>query len=213
MIVAGFLMLLVVAPLAVFWGDSRIVAGLACLVAAVALWRAAVLRERERMRAPRPHGAADVIKHLSTWVAQRRRDPIVSQAARDRGAEYAQGVQDGAYATLDEVLDRLGELLRMLPPTEPRGRRGRRRGARGAGSRQRRGGGSAGPQPLVPRPRSGHGRPAVPGGGAARGGGTAPKPGQRRRSEPPVAPEQGRGRGVPRGRRPMDPDIITSTSP
>src|SRR5205823_11672348 len=39
-IIAGFVMLLAVAPLALF-GDPRLAAGLACCLAALALWRAA----------------------------------------------------------------------------------------------------------------------------------------------------------------------------
>ncbi|HSV68201.1 MAG TPA: hypothetical protein VLJ59_20225 [Mycobacteriales bacterium] len=133
MIVAGFLMLLVIAPLAVFWGDARVVAGLACCVAALALWRAAALQEKLRVSRGRPSNAADVIRQLTGWVAQRRREPIVSQSALDRGREYATGVQDGAYATLDEVLDRLAEMLRVVqapggqppaPPTRPAPSRG-----------------------------------------------------------------------------------------
>jgi hypothetical protein len=120
-IVAGVLMLLVIAPLAVFWADGRmVVAGLACCLAAVALWRAATLQARVRAALARPSSAADVIHMLSGWLARRRRDPIVSQSALGRGREYAAGIQDGAYATLDEMMDRLAELLRMLPEEQHR---------------------------------------------------------------------------------------------
>jgi hypothetical protein len=120
-IVAGVLMLLVIAPLAVFWADGRVViAGVACCLAAVALWRAATLQGRVRAVLARPSSAADVIHMLCGWLAQRRRDPIVSRSALERGREYAAGVQDGAYATLDEMMDRLAELLRMLPDEQRR---------------------------------------------------------------------------------------------
>ena len=115
MIIAGFVMLLVVAPLALF-ADARIAAGLACCLAALALWRAAALQERERLRRARPADASTVVRQLSAWLVRRRRGPVVSEQARKRGREYATGVQDGAYATLDEVIDRLAETLRLLPP-------------------------------------------------------------------------------------------------
>src|SRR6266540_2249305 len=108
-------MLLVVAPLALF-ADARIAAGLACCLAALALWRAAALQERERLRRARPADASTVVRQLSAWLVRRRRGPVVSEQARERGREYATGVQDGAYATLDEVIDRLAETLRLLPP-------------------------------------------------------------------------------------------------
>ncbi|MBI3689094.1 MAG: hypothetical protein HY241_17450 [Actinobacteria bacterium] len=240
MIVAGFLMLLVIAPLAVFWGDSRVVAGLACLVAALALWRAAMLQERERLRGSRPNSAADVVRQLSAWVTQRRRDPIVSKTALDRGQEYATGVQDGAYATLDEVLDRLAELLRMLPGVEStrRGRRsGRARpsGRPAAGSTRRSGSstrvtppagarrtapaGSVEGRPRPPAPRGGAGRGTPPRGAAPLGprgeagrprSGGSPGPADPR-SDPRSGPP--RDRQPPAGKRPSGPPPAGATEP
>src|SRR5262249_9837960 len=127
-IVAGFVFLLAAAPFAILAGDARIAAGLAYALAALALWRVAALQERERRRQSRPADVATFVRELSGWLARRRRDPIVSEEAKERGLEYATGVQDGAYAVLDDVLDRLAEILRMLPPGErghgaPRGAR------------------------------------------------------------------------------------------
>src|SRR5262249_61549630 len=120
-------------------GALRIAAGLAYALAALALWRVAALQERERRRQSRPADVATFVRELSGWLARRRRDPIVSEEAKERGLEYATGVQDGAYAVLDDVLDRLGEILRMMAP----GERGR-----GAGGGRRRGG----PPPPRARP-------------------------------------------------------------
>src|SRR5262249_57661965 len=103
------------------------------------VWRGGGVQERERRRRIRPGDAATVVRELSGWLARRRRDPIVSEEAKERGLEYATGVQDGAYAVLDDVLDRLGEILRMMAPGE------RGRGAGGAGRRGR--------PPARPSPR------------------------------------------------------------
>jgi hypothetical protein len=209
-IIAGFVVLLVVAPLAMFAGDARIAAGLACCLAGLALWRAATLQERERARRSRPSDAASVIRQLSALLVQRRREPIVSEEARQRGREYATGVQDGAYATLDEVIDRLAEALRLLPPapgersvSARRRRRAQARKAqeaRRAQSHRARPGGKANPrgaaaQAAAPAPAAAA-QPAGPLQEPAAQAGTEARPGTRTR--PP------RRRPLPASRAPGD---------
>src|SRR6266542_648781 len=199
-------MLLVVAPLALF-ADARIAAGRACCLAALALWRAAALQERERLRRARPADASTVVRQLSAWLVRRRRGPVVSEQARKRGREYATGVQDGAYATLDEVIDRLAETLRLLPPApgdpavpdrhagtaSPARVRCPPRAPRRTRPRSARTGSAAARFPPRRRPRPGSRRRPLPDSRSGRTGSAAarfpprrrrPRPGSRRRPLP-----------------------------
>jgi hypothetical protein len=202
-IVAGLVVLLAAVPLAFFAGDGRIGAGLACCVAAFALWRAAALQERERRHRSRPGDAATVLRGLSEWLVRRRKAPIVSEEARERGVEYATGVQDGAYAMLDDVIDQVAEAMRLLPPADrPGGHARPRGGSAGAvatgpprGSGGHRASHRAGAPPTPARRREAQPRPeAEPPRGRQRREAPTPPPGPGWSGRPPTAPPGSRPR-------------------